>query len=285
MMVNGASKTAAWPSAGEWSTLRCTAVIEQFATWSDDLSREKLAAERKQQAEAMAKAEERRTGGGTGGNDNNNTGDGDPVTSWNVHEFQPWTSEEKHFASTTMATLRAQSSKAKKSRKAASSDPNIHSVSLNVLAPKVSKLSPEGAAEMARARVAAAAAAEAMRTYSKDEDVLQLQGTSPTDSLDSLSNTAAVIANIGSSVAGGGGIGIDTGGLFFGGSDVLLTERPSAEFDPVPYANSIFRPFEDPRRRRHTLPSYGNNSSTSNLDVPNGDTAKRVMFTSDTKPN
>jgi len=257
---------AAWPSGGEWSTLRCTAVIDQFATWSDDLSREKLASERKQQAEAMARTEAR----------TDSAGDGEPVTNWSVHEFQPWTSEEKHFASTTMATLRAQSTKAKKSRKAASSDPATHSVSLNVLAPKVSKLSPEGAAEMARARVAAAAAAEAMRTYSKDEDVLQFQirGTSsPADSLDSLNDA--------SSPVGGGGGASGTGA--FGGIDVLLTERPSAEFDPVPYANSIFRPFEDTHRISRT--NFANNS-TSKLEVANGESgAKRVMFTSDTKPN
>lgn len=244
MMVGATTTSSVGVSGGEWSLKRAHALIDELATWAERQTEERIIAEKLRKVEAMAKAEAagastpsiehqisdgRGGGGGGGGN-------------WRVHEFQPWMSEEKHFASKTMATLQSQYAKIRKSRGGGSGTSRSGSGSEvpcahNILAPKISKLTPEGAAEMARARMAAAEAAEAMRSDAHSEGATR--AASPcTTSFDS-----------------------------------QLSERPSTEFDPVPYANSVFKMSEDPR--------YARRLSLTQYKMPQ-QKVKRVEFTSDT---
>lgn len=140
---------------GEWSDARAAGVIEQFAEWADGLVLARIAKDRIDKQEALAKAEAvSPTSAASRGFATNN------LSGWGAHAMQPWTAEEERYATTTLASLRAQHSRMRKTRSRFASEPPS---SWSVLNSKTTKLSPQGAAEMARARVAAAAAAAAMR--------------------------------------------------------------------------------------------------------------------------
>ena len=229
-MMVGATTTGG--VGGDWSLKRATVVIDELATWAERQTEERIVAEKLRKMEAMAKAE----AAGVAPSAERAASDDAGGTSWTVQEFQPWMAEEKHFASKTMATLQSQYAKTRKSRgRNPSGEP---SCAHNILAPKMTKLTPEGAAEMARARMAAAEAAEAMR--------------SDVERIDSGTRAASPRATT---------------------FDSQLSERPSSEFDPVTYANTVFKTTNDPRyARRLSLTQYAVQDQK----------VKRVEFTSDT---
>lgn len=155
-----AEMTVMGMSAEEWSLPRARVIIQQFADWGDDMVNARMAKEKIDKQEALAKAESV----GVVHIPDSPRSDTDRQTEsvgWAAHAMQPWTADEERYATTTLAALRTQHAKTRKARSRFAGDPPS---SWNVLSGKATKLTPEGAAEMARARVAAAAAAAAMQT-------------------------------------------------------------------------------------------------------------------------
>lgn len=245
-------------SGAEWTSGGGLEIIGEFSDWADKVCRERVEREQRQQEEAIARVEAARlNNSGSGGAG----GGGVPMLplsasqsedeTWNakpmsVDDLQGWIADEKHYAATILTALRAQYARTRKPRAEVKA---AHSV----LVPKTGKLSPEGAAEMARARVAAAAAAEAMGATTTEDAVSAVE-----------SATRVVCGRL---------------------LEPMRSLRPSSDFDTVRYANTVFKGGLDAEAYRDcigsvtTAVSVGGCNGVGDIESQG---QRRVEFTEDT---
>ncbi len=182
-----------------WDEAHARHIVHEFTAWSDKIIRARTVKDEKEKQAALAKV-------ASAVSNSELENKSSKVPFWTEQDSQKLATEAEAYAASAIAQLRllAKNKKVRNKENAAS---------WSVLLQKTSKLTPEGAAEMARATVAAAEAAAAMRKP-VEKEVSKVETKSDARNKQQLCNAG------------------------------VSSKSFTREFDIVPYSNSAFRAVE-----------------------------------------